>query len=194
MLSQIVEIIYLLAPVFGIGLRKLPSLSASAASAPGTVLETLIGMAGNICFWSGMMEIMSASGLADHLADLLQMPIRWIYGRLGNDRQAVSLLARNMAGNLLGLGSAATPSGLEGAVRLRTLHENGKIGRVPLCLLAVVNTVSIQLIPSTVAAAREALGAAQPYDILLPVWCASVCSFLAALTIAKVLLGEDAHD
>lgn len=169
------------------------ALSASAAAAPGAVVETLVGMTGNICFWSGLMEIMAASGLADRLASVLQMPIRWIYGRLGNDRQAVSLLAWNMAGNLLGLGSAATPSGLEGAARLRTLHENGRIGRGPLCLLAVVNTVSIQLIPSTVAAAREALGAAQPYDILLPVWCASVCSFLAALTVAKALLVEDDH-
>lgn len=191
MLSKIVEFMGILALFFGLYFGRMDSLAASVAQSPGQALEVLLGMAGSVCFWSGMMEVMEESGLAGRLGHLLRAPIGWIYGRLGGDRQAVALLARNMAGNLLGLGSAATPAGLEGAARLQTLWEQGRVGRRPLCLLAVVNTVSIQMIPTTVAAGRKALGAAAPYDILLPVWCASICSLLAALLAARVLLEEE---
>lgn len=178
----------ILALFCGLFFGRMDDLAGAVAQSPGQALEVLMGMAGSVCFWSGMMEIMEESGLAGQLGRLLRAPIGWIYGPLGGDRQAVSLLARNMAGNLLGLGSAATPAGLEGARRLETLWTQGRIGRRPLCLLAVVNTVSIQLIPATVAAGRRALGAAAPYDILLPVWCASLCSLAAALLAARVLL------
>ena len=181
----------ILALFCGLCFGRMDSLAASVAQSPGQALEVLLGMAGSICFWSGMMEVMEESGLAEWLGRLLRAPIGWIYGRLGGDRQAVALLARNMAGNLLGLGSAATPAGLEGAARLQTLWEQGRIGRRPPCARAGVDPGPSQPLPTAVAAGRKALGAAAPYDILLPVWCASVCSLLAALLAARVLLEEE---
>lgn len=189
MLSKIVEILIALSAFAALLGGKMDILSSKCAEAPAQAVTTLISMAGGICFWSGLMEIMTESGMASMLTRALRGPLRLIYGR--TDDRAEELLCRNCAANILGLGSAATPAGIEGAKRLRYLHEKGRISGKPLFMLTVVNTVSIQLIPSTVAAARGALGAARPYDILLPVWLASIVSFISAVAVAKCMGGEE---
>ena len=185
MLSKIVELMFIFSLLFGAVNGTIDELSAKCASAAGDAVTTLISMSGGICLWSGLMEIMSESGMAEGLRRLLKLPVRLLYGRLDGDEEAVSYISQNMAANILGLGSAATPAGLSAADRLRNLHERGRIGTGPLITLMAVNTVSIQLIPVSVASARAALGAAAPYDILPAVWCASICSFLAAVIFAK---------
>jgi len=191
MLSKIVEIMLAAAILFGALGGRMGDVSSQSASAAAQAVTTVLSMAGSICFWSGMMEIMAESGLSQLLTRALKYPIRLIYGPLGGDERAIGLLGQNMAANILGLGSAATPAGLAAAGRLRELRDRGRIGKGPLVLLTVVNTVSLQLIPATVAAARASLGAEQPYDILVCVWCASICSFLAAVIFARALKGGE---
>lgn len=58
-----------------------------------------------------------------------------------------------------------------------------------MCRLIVLNTASIQLLPTTVAAVRAANGAAAPFDILPAVWLTSVCSVTAGL-LAAFLFGR----
>lgn len=191
MLSIIVEVLFALAFVAALLNGKMAEISTAGTSAAASAITTIIGMAGGLCFWSGLMEIMAQSGLSQRLTRLLKAPIRMIYGDFGGDREVVELLGQNMAANILGLGSAATPAGLAAAGRMRMLYEKGRISKRPMMLLMVVNTVSIQLLPITVASARSALGAGDPYDIILPVWCASICSFLAALIFAKASIKEE---
>ena len=82
-------------------------------------------------------------------------------------------IAANMSANLLGLGNAATPMGIQAAKRL----ADGKaIASGELCRLIVLNTASIQLIPTNVAAIRSQLGAAVPFDILPAVWLTSIAA------------------
>lgn len=189
MLSKLVELMVLSAVIIGALTGNMSLVSEKSASGAGQAVTTLLSMAGSICFWSGLMEIMAQSGLSKKLTSMLKRPIQLIYGRLSNDETAIAYLSQNMAANILGLGSAATPAGLNAAGRLRQLYDMGRISKVPMLLLMVVNTVSIQLVPVTVAAARAALGAPAPYDILPAVWCASICSFAAALIFAKTFCG-----
>ena len=90
-----------------------------------------------------------------------------------------------MSANLLGLGNAATPLGVQAARRM----ADGTGGRASdeLCRLVVLNTASIQLLPTTVAGVRAALGAENPFDILPAVWLASVLSVSVGLLAAHLL-------
>ena len=92
-------------------------------------------------------------------------------------------LTANLAADMLGLGNAATPLGIRAARRM----SRGCCGAASneLCMLVVLNTASIQLIPSTLAGVRTSLGAADPFDILLPVWAASILSVVAGLLAAR---------
>ena len=84
---------------------------------------------------------------------------------------------------MLGLGNAATPLGIRAARRMS--RGCGGVASNELCMLVVLNTASIQLIPSTLAGVRTSLGAADPFDILLPVWAASILSVTAGLLAAR---------
>ena len=84
------------------------------------------------------------------------------------------MLFRSVSANLLGLGNAATPLGLDAARRL-VRHSPG-VASDSLCMLVVCNTASLQLIPTTVATVRAAAGSAAPFDILPAVWLASALS------------------
>ena len=187
MFPLIIGLIFILAAFSGALSGSMEAVAAQSAGAAADAVKNVITMAGGICFWSGIMEIMGECGLSEWLTRLLRRPIFFIYDSAADDREACGSIGRNMAANLLGLGSAATPAGLEAAGRLEHLYRKGVIGRRPLMTLAVLNTVSIQLIPSTAASIRAALGSSRPYAILVPVWCASACSFASALAASRLL-------
>ena len=181
MLSKVVEIIFLCAFITGILTGQLSGLSEAVSGGLTQVGGTVVMMAGGICFWSGIMELIRESGISEALQRVLKLPIRLIYGKRTAGSTAADPIARNMAANILGLGSAATPAGLEAARELKRLSEMGRVEKRSLTVLVAMNTVSIQLIPVTAASIRAAMGSSDPYGILLPVWCASACSLLAAL-------------
>ena len=95
-------------------------------------------------------------------------------------------LCGNVTANLLGLGSAATPLGVA-AVRRMKLLSGGDEASDEMCLLIVMNTASIQLLPTTVASVRAGLGAAAPFDILPAVWLSSLLSVSTGILAAKGL-------
>ena len=141
---------------------------------------------GMICLWSGVMEVMRRSGIAAGLSRLLQPVLRRLFPRASRDAQTLDALSMNVSANLLGLGNAATPAGVH-AAQAMARELRGSKASDELCLLVVLNTASIQLLPVTIAAVREAAGAAVPFDILPAVWVTSLCSVTVGLLTGKCL-------
>ena len=107
-----------------------------------------------------------------------------MYPDFAGDRPVMDAVSANLSANLLGLGNAATPLGLE-ASRLMAERTPG-VASDGLCMLVVCNTASLQLIPTTVASLRAAAGSADPFDILPAVWLASIVSVTVGVTAAKL--------
>ena len=101
------------------------------------------------------------------------------------DSETLAALSANVSANLLGLGNAATPLGIRAATRMA--QGCSGVASDELCRLVVLNTASIQLLPTTVAAVRSAHGCAAPFDILPAVWLSSVLSVSAGLLAARGL-------
>ena len=112
--------------------------------------------------------------------------LRRLFPHAARDVQALDALSMNVSANLLGLGNAATPAGVR-AAQAMARELRGDTASDELCLLVVLNTASIQLLPVTIAAVREAAGAAVPFDILPAVWVSSLCSVTAGLLAGKGL-------
>jgi len=161
------------------------AVGAAAMEGAGAAVELCLSMAGVLCLWSGVMSIMKASGLMDSLSRLFRPLLGRLLPRACRDPETLAALSGNVSANLLGLGSAATPLGLEAARRLA--RSSPGVASDSLCMLVVCNTASIQLLPTTVAGVRAALGAQSAFDILPAVWMASVLSVAAGLTAAKIL-------
>lgn len=160
------------------------AVAAAAMEGAAAAVELCLSLAGVMCLWMGVMEIMRRSGLSDKLARLLRPLLRRLYPSFAKDRGVMDAISANVSANLLGLGNAATPLGLE-AARLMSKKSPG-VASDGLCMLVVCNTASIQLIPTTVAAVRAGAGCAAPFDILPATWLASAVSVVVGICAAKL--------
>jgi len=191
LMSRVLAVLCCLALIMGALSGRMEQVSQAPLSGEQEAVQLLLKMAGTICLWNGMMEVMTRSGLSAKVAKLLQPLIGLLFGSYARDAAARNAIAQNMAANLLGLGSAATPSGLQAARRLKELSDQKNAIPHGVFLLMVINTASLQLLPTTVAAVRSGLGASQPYDILPAVWLSSAVSVTVAVLAACFFRGGD---
>ena len=156
------------------------TLSAAILTGAQSGVTLAISMAGSVCLWCGVGNLMKHNGLLPALSRLLQPILGAIFPSTRSDPILASDLTANVCANMLGLGNAATPMGIQAAKRLKKCDSAND----ELCRLVVLNTASIQLIPSTVAALRSGLGSPSPFDILPAVWVTSICSASLGLVAA----------
>ena len=163
------------------------ALNAAAAALDGaqSALELSLSMAGILCLWSGVMEILNVCGLSRRIAALFRPLLRRLLPNASRDEETLAAVSANVSANLLGLGNAATPLGIQAARRMA--RNCGGAASDELCLLVVLNTASIQLLPTTVASVRAAFGSAAPFDILPAVWISSLASVTVGLLTARLL-------
>ena len=164
------------------------ALSAATVQGAQEGVTLAIGLAGAICLWSGVGRLMEAAGITDKLALLIRPLLSSLFPGTKEDPALRRDLSANICANFLGLGNAATPMGIRAVKRmLRT--DKPCTATDEMCRLVVLNTASIQLIPSNVAAIRSSLGCLSPFDILPAVWMTSLCSAGAGV-LAACLLGK----
>ena len=161
-----------------------PAVAAAAMEGAAAAVELCLSIAGMLCLWTGVMEGMRRSGLAEKLSRLLRPMLRLLFPQVARDRETMDSIAANVSANLLGLGNAATPLGLEAARRMS--RRTPGVAGDSLCMLVVCNTASIQLIPTTVATVRAGAGSAAPFDILPAVWLASGLSVGVGVLACKI--------
>lgn len=170
---------------FGLLTGSLDAVAGAALEGARTAIDLSLSMAGVLCLWSGVMEIMNACGLSASLARLFRPVLRRLLPEAARDPETLAAVSANVSANLLGLGNAATPLGIRAARRMA--RGCGGTASDELCLLVVLNTASIQLIPATIASVRAAAGCGTPFDILPAVWLVSALSVAAGLTAARLL-------
>lgn len=163
------------------------ALSSAIPKGAQAGLELAISIAGSLCLWSGVGRLMEAVGATALLSKCFRPLLGKLFPSYQKDPVFAGYLSSNVCANFLGLGNAATPMGIQAAKRL----ADGKaIASGELCRLIVLNTASIQLIPTNVAAIRSQLGAAVPFDILPAVWLTSIAAagmgLLAAWFLERV--------
>ncbi len=157
-----------------------PAAMEGAASA----LELGISLAGPLCLWCGVGELMARSGLREKLSRALDPLLGRLFPELRHKPDGFSALCANVTANLLGLGNAATPMGIEAC---RAMADGSGAATAEQCRLVVLNTASIQLLPSTVASVRAGLGCSTPLDILPCVLLTSLCSVTVGLLMCRFL-------
>ena len=171
--------------VFGILSGNLDEVANAGMAGAQSAIDLSVSMAGMLCLWSGIMEVMNVCGLSRGLARAFRPLLRQLLPEASRDEETLAAVSANVSANLLGLGNAATPLGIRAARRMA--RGCGGVASDELCLLVVLNTASIQLLPTTIASVRAAAGCRTPFDILPAVWFASVLSVAAGLLTARLL-------
>jgi len=169
--------------IYGTLSGNLPAVSAAALDGAGASVRLCLGMCGAVCMWCGLLEVMRRSGLMEALSSVLYPILSKLLPESAGDRETMNAVTANVAANLLGLGSAATPMGVRAATRMA---RGGKASD-DLCRFTVLNTASVQLIPATVAAVRYSLGSAAAFDIIPAVLASSAVSVTVGLAATEAL-------
>lgn len=170
-----------------------PQVSAAVLEGAQSGITLTVSIAGAICLWSGVGKLMEASGITDGLSRVLMPVLGRLFPSGRRDTELRRCLCANVCANLLGLGNAATPMGIRAARRMVRPEAPGE-ATDEMCRLIVMNTASIQLLPTNVAALRSSLGSSHPFDILPAVWLTSLLSVTAGLTAAWVFGRVLRHD
>ena len=158
----------------GLYTGNLDDVASAALNGAQSAVELSFSMAGVLCLWSGVMEVLNACGLSQKIAGCFHPLLHRLLPQASQDSETLAAVSANVSANLLGLGNAATPLGIQAACRMA--RGCGGTASDELCLLVVLNTASIQLLPTTVASIRSAYGSAAPFDILPAVWVSSLVS------------------
>lgn len=148
-------------------------------------VDTLISLAGAMCFWTGIMKLAERSGISYAVSRLISPITRRLFP--GSSSEARRYITMNMTANLLGMGNAATPMGMLAAETLDKENPQPDIPSANLCMLVVINTTAFQLVPTTIIAIRAAAGSADAVSVIAPVWFASLCSLAAGIAAVKLM-------
>ena len=155
-------------------------------------VELCVGLAGAYAFFGGLLGVMRAVGLADALARVLRRPLARLLRFAPGEEAAASDVSVNLAANMLGMGSAATPAGIRAMQAMARASRPGQEGTASDAMIAflVVNTTSVQLLPATMIALRAQSGAANPADIvpatLAETAVSTICGVIACRLFARM--------
>lgn len=176
----------ILSLVFSLFTGKAQELSTALIDGANSAIELILSVLGVMCFWSGLMEIGKRSGLTTALSRMLRPVLKRLFPDVDEKSEAMSYISLNISANLLGLGNAATPFGLKAMQELKRLSSEGDRATDSMLLFVVMNTASIQLLPTTIGAYRAQYGSEKPFDILPCVWATSILALLVGIAVAKL--------
>lgn len=178
-------IISLVASIF----KKNPDVVISAGmEGAKNALTTVISFAGVMCFWSGILEVLEKSGMGGALKNILYPITKRLFPKLKKEGRALEKITQNICANMLGVGNAATPAGIEAMEELDRLNNKGSYPSDEMCIFTLINTASVQIIPTTVISLLSSAGMKDASKIILPVWICSCASLVSALLFMKIIL------
>ena len=176
-----------LSVVFGICNGRMSEVSAAIMSGGGKAVELTLGLLGAMCFWGGIMNVADKAGVTARISRLISPITKRIFKGMDSKSASAKAISMNITANLLGLGNAATPLGLKAMREMQKENKTPERATKHMIFFVVLNTASIQLIPTTVAVLRGNYGAASPMDILPAVWVTSALSVATGILAAKLL-------
>lgn len=166
---------------------NIAQVSSAALDSCVEAVELCIYLAGGMCMWGGVMRVAERAGLTGLLSRLFRPLLKHIFKGLDTRGKAFHAICMNITANLLGLGNAATPLGLEAMKRLEEEEGEREITSRNMVLFVVLNTASITLVPTTAASLRLKHGSEAPMEILPCVLITSACALLVGLLTAAIL-------
>lgn len=179
MLNIVWPIFIIISFSFAIFTGNLEKLNSSIFESTSEAINLSLSLLGTICLWNGIMQIASNTSIIEKLTKFLKPVIKFLFPELRNDPKVQKEISMNMIANILGLGNAATPLGLKAMKSMQKENKKKDTLTDSMMMFIVLNTASIQIIPTTVIAIRNSLGSENPTAIVFPVWIATVMAAIA---------------
>ena len=188
LLNTIWPVFIILSFSFAIFSGNIDNLNQSIFSSTEEAVSLCITLLGTMCLWNGIMKVAAETSVMNKLTKVLTPVINMLFPELKNNERIKKEISMNIVANILGLGNAATPLGIKAMKSLQEENEDKKVLTNSMATLIVLNTASIQLIPTTVIAIRNSLGSQNPTNIIFPVWIATISAAIAGIVATKLFI------
>jgi len=188
MLNILWPIFLIISFIYAIIGGNIADVNESIFSSTENAINLCLELLGTICLWNGIMKIAMETKIVKGLKKILNPFLKKIFPDVNENEEVHTEISMNVIANILGLGNAATPLGLKAMKSLQKKNKNKRVLSNSMALFIVLNTASIQLIPTTVIAIRSSLGSEKPTTMIVEVWVATICAAIAAITSAKILM------
>ncbi len=173
---------------FAIFTGNLSELNSSIFSSTKEAVSLSITLLGTMCLWSGLMKIASKTKIIEKLTHVLEPVISYLFPQIDNDSEIKNTIAMNVVANILGLGNAATPLGIKAMKLMQEKNINKDVLTNSMATLIVLNTASIQIIPTTVIAIRSSFNSINPTCVIFPIWIATIFAAIAGIVATKLFI------
>lgn len=186
MLNKIWTVMLLAAFAAGIATGRIREVSDALMTGAKDAAALCFSLLGIMCLWTGLAKVAEKSGLTDICAAALYPVTKILFPNLKKNSAALNAIVMNIVANLLGMGNAATPLGIKAMKELDKLNLQRDSASDEMCMFAVINTASVQLIPATLIALRETYASQNPGEIILAVWVTSIAVIFVGVSLAKL--------
>lgn len=187
MLNKIWPFFIIISFVFAIYSGNIVSVNQAIFDSANQTVTLCLKLLGTLCLWNGLMKIAVKTSCIEKLTKFLNPFIRFIFPEI-KEKKIRKEIAMNMIANILGLGNASTPLGLKAMDSMQQINSNKTELSNSMAMFILVNTASLQIIPTTVIAIRSSLNSQNPTKIIFAVWIATIVAFLTALSAGKLLM------
>ena len=187
MLNIIWPIFIIISFSYAIIVGNVDEVNKSIFDSASSSVELCITFFGTMCLWNGIMKIVENTSLMRKLNILLIPVMKFLFPKIKRNSKVYNDISMNIIANILGLGNAATPLGIKAMKRLQEENDKKDIISDSMAMFIVINTASLQLIPTTVIAVRTSLGSNNASNIILPIWIATICAAVTAVILTKIL-------
>ena len=188
MLNILWPIFIIISYIYALFSGNLEKVNSGIFESASTAVELTLTFFGTITLWCGIMQIAKDSSLSRKLSKALNPLIKFLFPDVDKNSKAHEEISLNMIANILGLGNASTPLGLQAIETLQKQNPSKTTLSNSMAMLVLINTASLQLIPTTVIAIRTSLNSTNPTSIILPVWVATLSAAISAIIAAKIFI------
>ena len=188
MLNKIWPFFIIISFIYAIYSGNIFNLNNAIFSSAEQTVDLCLTLLGTICLWNGIMKIAVKTSLIEKLTKFLKPLIVFLFPEIKNNKKIGKEISMNMVANILGLGNAATPLGLKAMDSMQKENKNKDTLSNSMAMFILINTASLQIIPTTVISVRSSLASTEPTMIILAVWIATIAAFLTAIIAGKFLM------
>ena len=187
MISYLWGILIFIGIVYSIITGNYSGINDSILTNSNEALELILNLMPVIVLWTGLLKIAEDSSLLQKFANLLKPLLKKIFPDLSQEDKALGYISSNIAANMLGLGSAATPAGLKAMQELQKINNNKGTASRSMITFLVLNTAGVTIIPTTILALRIAYNSNNSSEIIIPAIIATICSSISGLTMDYII-------
>ena len=188
MLNLVWPIFIIISIIFSFFSGNLKEINNSIFESTNSAVNLCITLLGTMCLWNGIMQIASKTSIMEKITNLLKPIMKILFPKMKKESKIYQEISMNMVANILGLGNAATPLGIKAMKSMQDENPDKKTLTNDMAIFIVLNTASIQIIPTTVIAIRNSLGSENPTAIIVPVWIATICAAIAGILATKIFI------